>query len=315
MEDRIEDRLADIIERIIDLIENNEYTAYKFWENRLLFIDKEQNIDLQAKLGYNNYYIKDNITNSTYIKTTKYLDTDTKIQQILIENENEKCYYSFLERDSYTSLARVIKVRGNDTIVCNNNNIVGQTWEDVLKYSRSIYDFESYDIESEDIDSFESYFEDLINRASAENSISADNYEEIPKEYIKDYTDDYDDECEDEYDNEYDEDYDEDYDNDVDNDYDYDEDESNYDDEYENSVDSEKETEQLERNKNSNKVFEKFTLYSNGQEVDENFRGRMIYELANSIEIIFDESILLDQVISDLKVVIDSKNKHEELEK
>lgn len=303
----MENRLSSIIDRIIDLIENDEYKAYKFLGNRLLFKDKEQNIDLQAKFGYNNYFIKDNISNSTYIKTKKFLDKDTTIQQIYMDEGINKNYYSFIERDAYISLARVVKVRGKDSIVCINNNIANHTWEDILKYSKSIFEFQTSDVEASDIEEFESYFDGLINRPSAENDFSAENSEEDKEKYNSDY--DFEDEYDDNYDgidvNENDDDYDDEYDDsdgiEIESD--------DFDDE-----DDYSETE-LEQHKKSGAAYEKFELYSNGIEIDDEAKGRIIYELESLTELIFDQSLLLDRYTNDLKAVIDAKMKKEELEK
>lgn len=240
----MEEKLASILEKITDLIESDNYKAYKFFANRLLFIDKDEKINMQVKLGHNNYYIKDNINNLTYIKTKKYLDDDTKLEQILMIDGTDKEYYSYIERDLYTSLARVIKTHGKDKIVCTNTNIADQNWKDILQYSYSIFEFENDDDIEED--------------------------------------DEYDDPDDAEYEEPDDDEYD-----------DLDETESN----------------------NPTDPFEKFTLISNGIEMEGNEKNRMVYILGQTIEKKFYDSSDLDQVISDLKLVIESKNKKDELEK
>lgn len=167
----MEERFIEIIEKIIELIESDKSKAYAYSNNKFHIIDKDNNIDFQAKLCNNNYYFKDNINNLTYIKTIKYLDSDTTIQQILLEEGNEKCYYSFLERDSYTSLARMIRVNNEESLVCTNTEIVNHTWKEILDYANTIFEpvFDGYDFDNPDdmdnIEHFETYYDMLESKS------------------------------------------------------------------------------------------------------------------------------------------------------
>ena len=63
----MEEELLGLIEKVLELMENDECKSYVYTKNRLHIIDKEENIDFEAKLSNNNYYFKDNINNNMYI--------------------------------------------------------------------------------------------------------------------------------------------------------------------------------------------------------------------------------------------------------
>lgn len=136
----MENALVDIIDEIIDMLEDDKYESYMYEDNKFHIIDKYNNIDFQAKLGNNNYYFKDNISGLSFIKTKKYLNDNTTIQQLFIEENDEKCFYSFLERNGYVSLVRAIRIEGNDSLVCNNFNVLNHTWEEIKKYADGCFE-------------------------------------------------------------------------------------------------------------------------------------------------------------------------------
>ena len=136
----MDNALLDIIEEIIEMLEDEKYDSYVYDNNRFHIIDRYNNIDFEAKLSGNNYYFKDNISGMSYIKTMKFLNDKTTIQQILIQLENEKCFYSCLERKGYVNLARVIRVEGEDSLVCGNLNILNHTWEEILEYADECFE-------------------------------------------------------------------------------------------------------------------------------------------------------------------------------
>jgi len=87
----MDNALLDIIEEITEMLEDEKYDSYVYDNNRFHIIDRYNNIDFEAKLGSNSYYFKDNISGLSYIKTKKFLNDKTTIQQILIQFEKEKC--------------------------------------------------------------------------------------------------------------------------------------------------------------------------------------------------------------------------------
>ena len=64
----MEEIIMNEIDVIIQMLEESEYDAYTFSDNKLHIIDKEKEIDFQAKLANNNYYFKDNIRDFLYMK-------------------------------------------------------------------------------------------------------------------------------------------------------------------------------------------------------------------------------------------------------
>ena len=134
--------ILDIIEEIIELIESENVEAYAYDGQKFHIIDKYNNIDFQAKLSNNNYYFKDNISGLSFTKVKKYINDNTTVQQILIEEDKEKCYYSYLERDGYVCLVRAIRVDADekDSLVCNNMNVLNQSWKDIVEYADEHFD-------------------------------------------------------------------------------------------------------------------------------------------------------------------------------
>lgn len=116
----MEEIIMNEIDVIIQMLEESEYDAYTFSDNKLHIIDKEEKIDFQAKLANNNYYFKDNIRDFLYMKSKKYIDDNTTIQQIIIEKSGDKYYFCFLERDNYNQMIRTIKSSKNDVLDCRN---------------------------------------------------------------------------------------------------------------------------------------------------------------------------------------------------
>lgn len=132
--------LLDIIDEIIDSLENESFESFVYDNDKFYIVDKYNNIDFQAKLGNNNYYFRDNISGMSFMKVKKYINDNTSIQQILIQNEKEKCYYSYLERNGYIRLVRALRIEGNDSLVCNNFNVLNQSWKEIAKYADECFE-------------------------------------------------------------------------------------------------------------------------------------------------------------------------------
>lgn len=203
--------LLDIIDEIMDKLEENNYEAYTYTKKKFHIVDKNENIDFQAKLGNNNYYFKDNISGLSVIKTKKYIDDNTTIQQLLIEEDNEKCFYSYLERNGYVNLVRAIRVEGNDSLVCNNFNVLNHPWEEIKEYADSCFE-DTNDMEDVQPVEFTPDDEFLTKIAEQEDDsikkefyFDADENEEDNEYYEEDneYEDVFEDDDEEEYDDEY----------------------------------------------------------------------------------------------------------------
>ena len=188
--------LIDIMKEIIDLVEEEKMDIYGYKNDKFYIIDRDNNIDFQAKLSPNNYYIKDNISEISIIKVKKYINKNTTVQQILIEDEDEKCFYSFIERDNYTKLVRAIRTDGKSQFVCNNLDVLNHSWKEIEGYADEIFE------DREDMDD--------IPTTKLEISEIAEGLSKLEDDIIKDafgYGED--------YDNEYYEDYEEDYEEDL----------------------------------------------------------------------------------------------------
>lgn len=191
--------LIDIIDDVIISLEDGNYDAYAYDNQKFHMIDKENNIDFQARLGFNNYYFKNNISGITFMKVKKYIDDNTTIQQILIEEYDEKCYFSFLERDGNIKLVSAIRAEGDSSLVCKNMNVINQDWDAIKEYANDVFDIYT------NLDEIEA-------REVAEEDIGEDDQEEneenVQKMYNDVFYDDQDDEPEEDYNAEYPEDED-----------------------------------------------------------------------------------------------------------
>lgn len=279
----MEDRIVDTIEKIIDLIENNNCKAYMYDKNRFHVIDKENNIDFEAKLAFNNYYYKDNINKLTYIKMKKYLGNDFTVQQILIEDENnnEKCYYSYLECDSQTSLICVIRNDEKSSLICSNNEIVNHSWKDILEYAKET--FEPIDNSADIADEDDVYFND-------------EDDEDINDDYEEDEMDEIDDDIKDDFEEGIKE---------ILNNQEVDKEDNNQESsqsnsEYENSI---------------QEFYKRFKLLVNKNEVDGKAKVDAIVDLEVAVMKRYADSILLDEAVGNLKAVLDSIIKSKEHEK
>lgn len=279
----MEDRIVETIEKIIDLIENNNCKAYMYDKNRFHVIDKENNIDFEAKLAFNNYYYKDNINKLTYIKTKKYLGNDFTVQQILIEDENnnEKCYYSYLECDSQTSLICVIRNDEKSSLICSNNEIVNHSWKDILEYAKET--FEPIDNSADIADEDDVYFD-------------VEDDEDINDDYEEDEMDEIDDDIKDDF---------EDGIKEILNNQEGDKEDNNQESsqpnsEYENSI---------------QEFYKRFKLLVNKNEVDGKAKVDAIVDLEVAVMKRYADSILLDEAVGNLKAVLDSIIKSKEHEK
>lgn len=304
----MEDELIEIIEKVIALLEDDNYKVYQYSNNKFHIIDNEQKIDFEAKLCNNSYYFKDNINNLTYIKVKKYLDKNTTIQQIIMETESEKCYYSFLERSNYTSVVKAIRSRKDEILECTNTNVANKKWEDIIKYADSVFEFINSKPTKEDIGLFQSYFESMLDIITDHE---ADENEFIDDEYLDD---------------------EEDYDNDDDYGFDDQDDEDGYDldnpdefdneelgfDNADNSDSLNDDTESPEKSvlqKQFDDYYEKFELRINKEIIEGQRKSNLVASCEAAIDEICFDSITLDEAVNNIRVVLDSKVKKEELEK
>lgn len=139
MEDQIIDTLDDIIEKI----ENNEHNGYYHNEktNKFHIIEKSKQgtIDIEAKLGINNFYIRDNVLDFNYIFSKRYLDDKINIQNIYIDDGYDKKYYCFLENETFVNLIACSCVKNKCDILCKNNIVFGKSFEEILEYAKKTF--------------------------------------------------------------------------------------------------------------------------------------------------------------------------------
>ena len=185
------DKLMDVIEEITDMIENDELEVYFYQNNKFHIIDESRRLDIEIKFSKNFYLIKDNINNNLYYTTKRYLDEETTARKLLIDNGTEQFYYSFLEKDSYTKIVRLIRKCGKEYLICTNTETINKTDNELIEYASNeldkdiaeeeeLEDDEGYILEEDDING-----EELkeISETFEEQTISE--YEKYIKEKVK----------------------------------------------------------------------------------------------------------------------------------
>ena len=321
--------LLDIIDEIMNLIEDEKVETYVYNNNKFTIIDKDNNIDFQARLGNNNYYFKDNISELSFIKVKKYIDDDTTIQQILIEEQGEKCYYSYLERDGFVSLISAFRVEGKSSLVCNNLNVLNKKWEDIVKYADVCFErvnppeYEEYDPDEDD-----------------EIEITHMEDEEIERVFGVSREDEYDD-SEDEYDDEYDDNMNDEFDSEGRFDYEFNQIEENEKyglsnvfeqnkiKDYEQYIAKKQECEEnserydqhfdklpmSEYTEAIEDYYSKYTLKINGNDVDGEAKARIIADCEAAVDEKAYDSLMFDCASIGLKSILEAVYKKEENER
>lgn len=201
----MEDELLVLIEKVLELMENDECKSYVYSKNKFHIIDAAEDIDFEAKLGNNNYYFKDNINKKFYIFAKKYLDNNTTVQKILMDNGEDQFYYSFIERDTYIKLARLIRKHKDEYIICDNSSLMNKTDKQLLQYADQNLSSQGNNAENElvtsDRDETRKFIIEL--QHAQEYFDSHKDSEEDPDieedEFYNDYDDEYVDEFEDEF--------------------------------------------------------------------------------------------------------------------
>ena len=334
--------LLDIIEEIIELIEDEKAETYAYSGNKFNIIDKENNIDFQAKLSNNNYYFKDNISGLSYMKVKKYINDNTKIQQLLIEEDKEKCYYSYLERDGYVTLVRAIRTDGEKSLVCNNMNVLNHTWEEIEEYADECFENITNldDIKAIEYNPNQEDEEEIAEREDEEIAKVFGNVDDIQDGYAVEededlYENEYydDDEPESEY---YDE--DDELENEDENEYEYEFNqieenekyglsdifEKNSIEDYETYIDKKEECAKNGERYNQNEdnlpmgeysetieeYYSNYTLVINGKEVDGQAKTRIIADCEAAIDEKAYDSSMFDMAVINLKAVLEALQKN-----
>ena len=80
----MEEKIMTLIDKIIEMLEDDDFQSYLYTNNRFHIVDKDEEIDLEAKLYNNNFYFKDNVNKTLYMFSKNYLDKETTTQKILM---------------------------------------------------------------------------------------------------------------------------------------------------------------------------------------------------------------------------------------
>ena len=127
------------IDEIVELLESEEDSLYTYDEDKKIFkiFDKKRNINLIAKLEKNNFYFKDNISGKVYILVKKYLNKNTTIQQILIDDASDRYYCMFAEKNNDIELIRVVEKMQDDVMSCTNTDLLNKNGDEIIEYMKN----------------------------------------------------------------------------------------------------------------------------------------------------------------------------------
>ena len=275
--------IFDNLDYLIDTLENDEYNNYYYNSNKfkIKHNKNEKKLDIEAKLGINNFYLKDNINNINYIFAKKYLNTEIQLIQVLIqENENKKYFY-FLMKDKFISLVSCYYNKDNDMNIYENKLVLGNKKVDIIKYMNFISKAANYD----------EYLK-KDNKEEFEQNIPYNFEEEIPED-IEEYIIDELEELE-----EYDiEEFEEEEEDDFSEELDINTLEENEDEDYNNYLCA-----QLQDYNNYNVIV-------NGQEIESKEEKRQIIpKFYLELEEIYADAMFLQEIMVNLKMVLDDKN-------
>ncbi len=329
----------DEIEAIIEKLEYGSFESFAYKDNLFHIIDKEEQLDFQIKLGKNNYYFKDNINKSVYMFVKKYLDERTTLQKIFFDNGQEQFYYSYLEKDGFIKMARMIRKNNDEHIICDNTQLMGKSEDELIKYAYenwvtdedlNVDSNEKTDKSMQDVDIFDGkYAKDsseegefkYINETDEEELNGNNLYEE--SSYYDEYLDE-DDMYEDETYGGYPDDegiYEESDEDGMQEDYSEDEIVENFEEitipEFVDLVYEQAENYMLndyERKEDDmrivSKLYEPFVVVINGEEQYEINKILMAQECELIVESKFLSSIILSDVANEFKMVLDAINKN-----
>ncbi len=181
-----------LIEKILDMLENDECESYYFANNRFHIVDDELELNLEIEVKDNQFCIRDNVSNAVYYFQKKYLDNETTNRKIIMKMDDEKIYYEFLERDCYIKFVRIIRKDDGNYMICENTELADKDDKTVLKIANEFFqqfidanDEEHRDKESIELKHAEQYFNKFLN-----------NYKE---RHYNDYADDISEEYDDKY--------------------------------------------------------------------------------------------------------------------
>lgn len=147
----MEKKFMKLIEQIMEIITNNEYKPLLLDGEKFHYIDKDRMIDFQATLGNHNYYLKDNISNNTYIATRKKMGEGTYIHQIILDNNTNKYYSALFSRNDLSGLIKSISLDKNGSLICTNSDIIKRLRDEdaFMEYVDEVFEDDDLD-ENED---------------------------------------------------------------------------------------------------------------------------------------------------------------------
>lgn len=147
----MEKEIMNLIDKVIEMLEDDEFQSYFYTNNRFHIVNEDEDIDLEAKIYNNNFYFKDNVNKLLYMYTKKYLDKDTSIQKILINNDAGQFFYSYLERYCFTKLLGLIRKEGKDFIKYVNKDLIKSSDKELIKFAdENLSEYSRYGSKTDD---------------------------------------------------------------------------------------------------------------------------------------------------------------------
>ena len=150
----MENELSALMEIIMERILKNEYESFIYDDGKFHYIDKEMGIDFQATFGNHNYYLRDNLTDSTYITTRKSIGDEIFIHQIIMCNSTNKYYAAFFSKEDMYGIIKSYCIDEKGSLVCNNPDCIARFEnDDALKeYIEAFFREEFMEEDEEEID-------------------------------------------------------------------------------------------------------------------------------------------------------------------
>lgn len=293
------------IDEIVELLESEEDSLYTYDEDKKIFkiFDKKRNINLIAKLEENNFYFKDNISGKVYILVKKYLNKNTTIQQILIDDASDRYYCMFAEKNNDIELIRVVEKMQDNVMSCTNTDLLNKNGDEIIEYMNETFCNKPYRrVEIED-DGCVVYLEYKIgNSDEYDNEQELDEYDEEQEsdEYAGQEYDEYDDEQE----------YDETIESEEYNQYE--ENEENYEN-IEDEIDSE-ENNKLKDEEILEQYFAPYKVRYNNEEIKGNEKQEIVLETETILDDCYYDSLTMSNVTKVLTEALRDKQREFERE-
>ena len=311
----MEEKIMTLIDKIIEMLEDDDFQSYLYTNNRFHIVDKDEEIDLEAKLYNNNFYFKDNVNKTLYMFSKNYLDKETTTQKILMSTGKEHFYYSYLERDGFTKLISLIRKEGKDFIKYVDKDLLRKTDKKLIEYANeNLSEYSRYGSEADGKMDIKDYAKHYFEIHSSKQDDEYPELDEFDEEDDETFEEDIFDEIDDNDEVVFEEEFDDEEINTVSSAF-----EGKTISEYKETIDEKAKTYKMV--KYASQKEDKKLLLDHYKDVEITVNGKKIQEtekiiMAGDSDVIVEEkyleAILVNEFAGELKAVLDSKEKYME---